>query len=222
MFTSIPARVFSTITLLLAAMVYWGLSWPQNGYADQETSGRSSRTPSLSHANDLNNRFPDITDAGDIFASANTVGLDSGGRANIAGAVGFGLDAGDYYRFAAPATGTATFSLVDLSDDIDLRLYDSGGSELYRSTSSGTFSESLTFPVTRGRTYYLHADPWDDSSRSSYNMSVILPANDQDYPFLVDEDENYWDASIMAAPGIEISAEDAQLFGSTRIRVGDF
>jgi uncharacterized protein (TIGR01370 family) len=49
------------------------------------------------------------------------------------------------------------------------------------------------------------------SDSHSQSGTTASPA-DQQYPYLLDDDDLYWDASIIAAPGVEITPAEAQLF----------
>ncbi|MBM9521284.1 pre-peptidase C-terminal domain-containing protein, partial [Desulforhopalus vacuolatus] len=106
-------------------------------------------------------------DAGNSRTGATAVSLDSNGDASITGYAG----ENDFYTFVAQHPGTATINLTGLSSDIDLRLLSSSGSRLDSSTASGSSSESISYNLTSGKTYYVKVDPFN-SHTSDYNLSI--------------------------------------------------
>lgn len=110
-------------------------------------------------------------DAGDTTASANTVSLDSNGDAIITGHA----DDNDVYKFVASSSGSATIDLTGLSADIDLRLLNSSGSILDSSGAGGSSSESISYELTSGSTYYVDIDPYN-SNTSDYHLSINAPS----------------------------------------------
>ncbi|MBM9521371.1 pre-peptidase C-terminal domain-containing protein, partial [Desulforhopalus vacuolatus] len=77
----------------------------------------------------------------------------------------------DFYTFVAQHPGTATINLTELSSDIDLRLLNSSGSRLDSSSSSGSSSESISYNLISGNTYYVKVDPFGNNT-SDYNLSI--------------------------------------------------
>ncbi|MBM9521245.1 DUF4347 domain-containing protein, partial [Desulforhopalus vacuolatus] len=113
-------------------------------------------------------------DAGDSRTGATAVSLDSNGDASITGYAGDN----DYYKFVAQSSGTATISLTGLSSNIDLDLRESPDENsanpiglLAVSHLSGSSSESVSYNLTSGETYYVNVDP-DGTSTSDYNLSI--------------------------------------------------
>ena len=94
--------------------------------------------------------------AGNTLASATTLALGT----TTSGSVGIGADTDDYFKFVATAAGSVTANLTGLSADIDLRALNSGGTQIAASEFGGASSESVTFDVTAGQTYYLYVDPY--------------------------------------------------------------
>ncbi|MBM9521273.1 pre-peptidase C-terminal domain-containing protein, partial [Desulforhopalus vacuolatus] len=115
------------------------------------------------------------SDAGDSRTGAAAVSLDSNGDASITGYAG----ENDFYTFVAQHPGTATIDLTGLSSDIDLRLLNSSGSRLDSSSSDGSSSESVSYNLTSGETYYVKVDPYK-SNTSDYNLSIntVAAVND--------------------------------------------
>ncbi len=114
-----------------------------------------------------------IIDAGNnrTRASGITSSLNSSGDASITGSVGSGSDSNDYYRFVAPATGSASFSLTGLSQNIDLRLLNGSGTSLRNGTTTGNSDERFSYQVTQGQTYYVQVDP-SGTAVSDYSLNI--------------------------------------------------
>ncbi|MBM9521151.1 pre-peptidase C-terminal domain-containing protein, partial [Desulforhopalus vacuolatus] len=106
-------------------------------------------------------------DAGNSRTGATAVSLDSNGDASITGYVGDN----DFYTFVAQNPGTATIDLTGLSSAIDLRLLNSSGSRLDSSSSNGSSSESVSYNLISGETYYVKVDPFGNNT-SDYNLSI--------------------------------------------------
>ncbi|MEO8588672.1 MAG: M12 family metallo-peptidase [Flavobacteriales bacterium] len=62
----------------------------------------------------------------------------------------------DYYRFTLAATSNITINLSTLPGDYDLRLLNSGGTQLAISENGGTTSESISYPNAAAGTYFIH------------------------------------------------------------------
>jgi Ca2+-binding RTX toxin-like protein len=149
-----------------------------------------------------------ITDAGNTMGAAYSLS-GSSGLTSITGSVG-GSDADDYYKFVAPNTGTATFALSGLSQDIDLRLLNSSGSVVKFSENSGTSNENISLSVAAGQTYYIRVDP-DQTAVSNYSISVTLPSA---VPPLAVQQQSGVDAASVIRIGTEfaiLSYGDIQL-----------
>ncbi|MFZ2220412.1 MAG: pre-peptidase C-terminal domain-containing protein, partial [Rhodoferax sp.] len=114
-----------------------------------------------------------ITDAGSATTSAYVLSGASG-TTSITGSVG-GSDTNDYYKFVAPGTGIATFSLTGLSQDIDLILLNSSGTAMRNSTNGGANSENISQGIIAGQTYFVQVDPYN-AAVSNYSLSMTLPA----------------------------------------------
>lgn len=62
----------------------------------------------------------------------------------------------DYYRIALTATSTINLYLANLAGDYDMRLLNSGGTQLAISQNGGTSSESISYASAAAGTYYIH------------------------------------------------------------------
>ncbi len=85
--------------------------------------------------------------------------------------VGYGADIADYFEFTAETNGLLTILLEDLTDDIDLVLYDQYGVEINYSNNAGSESESITFEQQAGFIYIVGVEPYIDAS--SYYTLII-------------------------------------------------
>ena len=113
-----------------------------------------------------------IGDAGNTSGSASVI---AGNRHDtvITGSVG-STDIDDYYKFVANASGTATFALTGLSQDIDLSLYNSSGTCIKQSLNFNSDTEWISYTVAAGSTYYIRVNPYY-LAVSDYNLTVTLP-----------------------------------------------
>lgn len=62
----------------------------------------------------------------------------------------------DYYRISLSATSTINIYLGNLAGDYDVRLLNSGGTQLAISQNGGTSSESISYANAAAGTYYIH------------------------------------------------------------------
>lgn len=110
-----------------------------------------------------------MSDVGNTFSNA----YQLNGDYHTEGSVG-GSDTNDYFSFVAAASGVANIDLYNLTDDIDLRLYNSSYQEIASSTAWWSSPENISYSVNAGQLYYIHIDPfWN--SQSSYSLDVDLP-----------------------------------------------
>lgn len=95
-------------------------------------------------------------DAGNTIATAASFNLPVG----TAGTVGNNSDPnGDWFKFVADYSGTATWSLTGLGNDLDLVLTDGAGNVITASHNAGTAAESVTASLVAGQTYILEVVP---------------------------------------------------------------
>lgn len=128
----------------------------------------------MAAANDLINTT-DITDAGGSLTSASG---SISASTTIKGSVGYGrsttsFDAADFYKLTIGTTGTATLTLTGLSENLQLVLKNSDGTNLKMSLTAGTADETVSYPVAPG-TYYAYVYP-DGYSQTAYTLNVSLP-----------------------------------------------
>ena len=81
----------------------------------------------------------------------------------------------DYYRFVITTGGTATLTLTTLPANYNLRLYNSSGSLLQSSTSSGTNPETITRTFTAG-TYYARVNGNNSNAFNATNCYTLRVA----------------------------------------------
>ena len=116
---------------------------------------------------------PTVTsDSNDTLATAAFISLGI----TLSGAVGFAGDPDDYFSFTAQSSGTLTATLTGLAQDIDLYLVDSSRTTLDSSILPGTSTESLSYDVQAGSTYFFNIHPYLDA-QSSYTLSASIAAN---------------------------------------------
>ncbi|MDQ3100664.1 MAG: M12 family metallo-peptidase, partial [Bacteroidota bacterium] len=78
----------------------------------------------------------------------------------------------DYYRFTTDQTATITISMTNVSDDFDLRLLNSVGTQLAISQNSTTNSESITYSNASAGTFYLHVYGYNGTFNSQVCYSL--------------------------------------------------
>ncbi|MEM7444418.1 MAG: Ig-like domain-containing protein, partial [Pseudomonadota bacterium] len=113
-----------------------------------------------------------VGDAGNTLGAATSISLNGNGDANIVGSVGFGGDSNDYFKFVAPATGTATIELTGLSQSAYTRFYENG-SQVANTGANNTGDKSLTYDLQAGVEYVVKVDPWG-SAETDYDLQIDL------------------------------------------------
>ncbi|MCB1670276.1 MAG: pre-peptidase C-terminal domain-containing protein [Gammaproteobacteria bacterium] len=108
---------------------------------------------------------------GDASNNAPEITYDRPGSGIAIGSTGFDADEADLFRIVSDTSGDLSFFLTGLSDDLDLVLFDANGEMLTSSIQSGAESESFTYEVTAGETYFLLVSPWEDAE-SDYSLTV--------------------------------------------------
>lgn len=159
---------------------------------DSPTSGLEGPTPEVPRETPQETPPAPVTiegnggiDAGNSFSSATTIEARS---TVINGSTGRSGDSNDYFKFVASASGEAEFKLEKLSEDLDLRLYNSDRSLLKKSTNGNDSSESIKYELTAGETYYLKVDPYFFAD-SDYELSLRFSGETVNYEqrILLDE-----------------------------------
>lgn len=112
---------------------------------------------------------PTTTDAGNTRATATALTLGN----TVSQSVGISPDIDDYYHFTATTNGRVTANLTGLSADIDLRALNSAGTQIVAGEQGGNSSESISFDVMAGQTYYLRVDPYGGVS-SNYSLATTF------------------------------------------------
>jgi hypothetical protein len=119
------------------------------------------------------------TSVGDAGASISTAAGSITTDTTITGSVGYGYntssyDSLDYYKLIVETTGLASFKLTNMTANLDLQLYNSGGSLIKWSYLSGTNDDAIDYAITPG-TYYLRVNNYQNTDYSFYNLSIDLP-----------------------------------------------
>jgi hypothetical protein len=81
-----------------------------------------------------------------------------------------GSDLVDYYKFQISSTTNVSFSLSNLSGDVDLLLQDSTGKTVAISENSGTATETINATLQDGSTYYLRVQ--SDGTSTNYDLAI--------------------------------------------------
>ena len=90
----------------------------------------------------------------------------------------------DYFRFTLAATSNVNLSLSQLYADYDLRLLNSGGTQVAISQNSGTSSEYVYYPNAAAGSYYIHVYGYNGASNavacyllnaSAYAVTCSIP-----------------------------------------------
>jgi len=94
---------------------------------------------------------------------------------NVTGLINTTTDI-DYYKFTITTAGTITISLSTLPADFDLALLNSAGTQLTSSANASTTSESITYTVAAGTSYYAKVFGYSSalSTSSCYTLKVQL------------------------------------------------
>lgn len=114
----------------------------------------------------------DIGDAGNYSGDSALISFGSASTVYIEGNVGASVDEADSFEFVAPATETFTFSLTNLSNDLDLILRNDNGDIIESSSSSGTTNEIFNYDLTQGETYSIKVTDYYSGVSSAYDLSV--------------------------------------------------
>jgi hypothetical protein len=82
----------------------------------------------------------------------------------------------DYYRFTTDQVGTINVTLGNLPADYDVRLLNSGGTQLAISQAGGTSSESIVYSNAAAGTYYVYVYGWNGANNNliCYLLNVWL------------------------------------------------
>ena len=94
-------------------------------------------------------------------------------------------------------------------DDLDVAFYDSDGILLADDTRAGQGEERASYAFEEGETFLIGVNARELAS-SVYELTIEFIEGTG--ATLIDDDESYWDATIVTADGTEISAAEAQLF----------
>lgn len=114
-----------------------------------------------------------MPDAGNSFSHAMFIDSDI---EKITGSVGYSIDSDDYFKFIAPSSGLATIELKELTDNLNLKIYNASNNLISTSYNSGTSDEKVSFNINEGDAYYIRVDPYF-SAESNYKVYMDLPEN---------------------------------------------
>lgn len=111
----------------------------------------------------------DGSDVSNFFNSAPVIDLPFLSN----GSVGYGIDSDDYYKIVTTSSGILGLSLTGLTDNLDLKLYNSTGAQIAASTGNGSASEFMSFNVDPVSSYTVRVDPFSDAE-SEYLLEIGL------------------------------------------------
>jgi len=117
-----------------------------------------------------------VPEAGDTGPTSAIIPSPAFGAVVITGSAGFGDDLGDRYRFVADASGSASFDLSGLGENLNLALLDGNGDLIAESNIVGSGAESIGVDLVNGDTYFVDVSP-SSSARSNYQLDLVLPEN---------------------------------------------
>ena len=107
--------------------------------------------------------------AGNVTSSANNVGSLNGHTRNFSDWVG-SSDTHDYYQFTLNSATTVSLDLTGMTQDGDLYLFNSSGSEITRSWNGGNANEHISRSLAAG-TYYVDVRQFSGDTNYSLTMA---------------------------------------------------
>jgi hypothetical protein len=95
--------------------------------------------------------------------------------ATINALIGSNTDA-DYFRFTTDQTATINITMSNLAGDYDVRLLNSGGTQIGISENANTTAESITYNNAAASTYYVHVYGWNGamSTTQCYLLNISI------------------------------------------------
>lgn len=99
-----------------------------------------------------------------------------------------GFDSADYYKFTTQGSGYFTVDLTGMSDNLDFRILNNSGVELWNANSAGVANETFTLQFSDHQLYYVHVTPGSTAARSGYQLALdIVSAVAQTAPPVAEE-----------------------------------
>lgn len=120
--------------------------------------------------------FAEVDKAGGTMVNAAGLGgrragsFRPGKSISLADQIG-GIDQNDFFQFMVASDSTITARILDLSDDLDMRLYDSSGAIIAQSLNNGTANEQIMADLARGQ-YFLEVTGATSDAQTSYTLNV--------------------------------------------------
>ena len=96
--------------------------------------------------------------------------------ANLNALIGTSTDM-DYYRFVLDQTANINIYLTNVPDDYDMRLLNSGGTQLAISQNSGTSPEAITYANAAAGTYYIYVYGWNGTFNAQVCYTLTASAS---------------------------------------------
>ncbi len=112
-------------------------------------------------------------DGNDRRSLAETLTFNDQSLSEFVGYFNDGYDGADWYQFTTSGEGYFTVDLTSMSENLDFRLYNNLGDELWHANSQGTLNESYTLPgFGHGELYYIEVEPGETGAKSAYELGL--------------------------------------------------
>lgn len=151
------------------------ISFSIDNYSNIPTEGVDATVDDYDY---VNNILVDGGDAGDEISLANDIALVSN-QANISGY----CQNPDFYKVNPPSSGTITFSLSDLSDNIGLYVYNSEGALIKRLYERTSTTKTIPIVISNNKPLFISVTPLEDSN-SRYKLSINTTTSILDYDYV--------------------------------------
>jgi hypothetical protein len=119
-------------------------------------------------------RFDDLASGGPNNSMGTASDLGEMGIEAVAGLTAHAAYDDDYFSFVATSTGPGSISTTTGNGDLDLYLYDKGGTELARRTTAGTGNETINFNFVKGRRYYVLTQVFNEQRSNNYQLNFNI------------------------------------------------
>ncbi len=149
-------------------------AWNDGTASDIVITDISAVGPTMSFYLDFTGVPRDALEPNDSFEFARNLGASDVARDDLT----IHRNNDDYFRFIAPATGTATIDLLFDDDlgDVDISLHDGTDfHNLITSSTSGTDNEQIVASVVANQTYYLRIYGYNGAVNPDYDLRIDLP-----------------------------------------------
>ncbi len=170
------ASTWTTVNTTATSLALTGLASATSYNAQVQTvcsSGSSAYSSAITFTTSTTGGCADALEPNNSTGAAGVITLPATINALIASST----DA-DHYRFTLSATSNVSISMTNLAGDYDLRLLNSGGTQLAISQNGSTTSESISYSNAAAGTYYVHVFGYNGafSATQCYALNVSATA----------------------------------------------